>query len=317
MPTDVRWWTFATNLFFNLLNGCKSDKIMENNLQTGDVVDNEGPLIFTKWERTSVWWWTTASLTFCWSHIGGKTKIKFPCHNSDSSRLRKKTFPRTSDESRKHRLCFPIGRGKNILPLDCFSSWSPPPVPLVVFFPASAAAANTRGGSTNFMLCKNGSDSLWPFTAPSWMFALFSTSLHKRNVMSTMKTTWKKKKRKENAGENVTTSWGAEEFGASSEKHVAVNYRIHRDSAHQRCDISVSIGVVLWTASLLPHASVVFSIEQSEFQPLYLLTVLYICSCFYFAWLLIFFLFHWFTAFQTGPKYSFCKADMSIKFLES
>lgn len=70
-------------------------------------------------------------------------------------------------------------------------------------------------------------------------------------------------------------SWGAEEFTASLEKHIAVNH-IHRDFAHQRCNISVSIGVVLWTTSLLSHASVVFSIEQSEFQPLYLLTVLYL-----------------------------------------
>lgn len=153
MPTDVRWWTFATNLFFTLLNGCKSDKIMENNLQTGDVVDNEGPLIFTKWERTSVWWWTTASLTLCWSHIGSKTKIKFPFHNSDSSRLRKKTFPRTSDESRKHRLCFPIGRGKNILPLDCFSSWSPPPPALRLCFSLRAQPQQTRAEGRRTSCC--------------------------------------------------------------------------------------------------------------------------------------------------------------------
>lgn len=93
----------------------------------------------------------------------------------------------------------------------------PPPTPTPgCVFPA----ANTRGGSTNFVLCKNGSDSLWPFAAPlldvcSFLNVTAQTECDEQNENNL----GKEKKRKENAGgENVTTSWGAEEFPASLEK---------------------------------------------------------------------------------------------------
>lgn len=124
-----------------------------------------------QWDIRADWF-----LGSCSSHIEGKAKIN--CQNSNNSaRLWKKTFPRMSDKRRKHERRFQIGRGTNILPLDCFSSWFSPqrdcdPPALQLCFPLRARRQTYVGGHWPWCCVRRAvtlSD-LWLLLLDVWSF---------------------------------------------------------------------------------------------------------------------------------------------------